>query len=90
METIRVISDYSVSYQGGLVYDQALATYFGKQFDAQPSREGKKSIFTNPKAFQKLMKASNKYKEMLSANKDAPVYIEGLIDGEDFNYAITR
>lgn len=38
----------------------------------------------------KLLKAANKYKEILSANKETHVYIEGLIDGEDYSTTILR
>lgn len=38
----------------------------------------------------KLLKAANKYKEILSANKETHVYIEGLIDGEDYGTTILR
>lgn len=38
----------------------------------------------------KLLKASNRYKEILSANKETHIYIEGLIDGEDYSTTILR
>lgn len=45
---------------------------------------------SNPRAYLKLLKASNKFKEVLSANKDVPIHIEGLANNEDFNTHIDR
>lgn len=36
------------------------------------------------------MKASNKFKEILSANKDVQVYVEALMDNEDFSTTVQR
>ncbi|CAD8067693.1 unnamed protein product [Paramecium sonneborni] len=90
VETLRVLADYSISNAGGQSLDLLLANHFAKEFDNQPSRKGKKSIFTNSKAMNKLLRAANKYKEILSANKDTQVYLEGLIDGEDYSTSIQR
>jgi len=38
----------------------------------------------------KLIKEAEKVKEVLSANKEMNVYIENLLDGEDFHALITR
>ena len=38
----------------------------------------------------KLLKACNKIKETLSANKEAPFFVESLHDGEDLKSKITR
>ncbi|CAK65920.1 unnamed protein product (macronuclear) [Paramecium tetraurelia] len=90
IETLKVLADYSISNAGGQSLDLLLANHFAREFDNQPSRKGKKSIFTNSKAMNKLLKASNKYKEILSANKETQVYLEGLIDGEDYTTSIQR
>jgi len=36
------------------------------------------------------MTESNKVKEVLSANKEAHVFVEGIMDGIDFNSKISR
>ncbi|CAD8142674.1 unnamed protein product [Paramecium pentaurelia] len=90
VETLKVLADYSIPNAGGQSLDLLLANHFAKEFDNQPSRKGKKSIFTNSKAMNKLLKAANKYKEILSANKETQVYLEGLIDGEDYTTSIQR
>ncbi|CAK73410.1 unnamed protein product (macronuclear) [Paramecium tetraurelia] len=90
VETLRVLADYSIPNAGGQSLDLLLANHFAREFDNQPSRKGKKSIFTNSKAMNKLLKAANKYKEILSANKETQVYLEGLIDGEDYTTSIQR
>ena len=38
----------------------------------------------------KLHKESEKIKEVLSANKEMNVYLENLLDGDDFHTVITR
>jgi len=38
----------------------------------------------------KLLKAANKFKEVLSANKEAPIHIEGLAENEDFHTHVDR
>lgn len=38
----------------------------------------------------KLLKACNKLKETLSANKEAPFFVESLYDGEDLRSKLDR
>jgi hypoxia up-regulated 1 len=61
-----------------------------KKFNDLPSRKGKKPLESNRRAYLKLLKAATKFKEVLSANKDAPIHIEGLMDNEDFHAHIDR
>ena len=90
VESVKIFADYSIPNVGGLKYDLIIANHFAETFDALKSRQGKKSIKTTPKFFLKLLKAANKYKEILSANKEALVQVEGLNDGEDFFMTLHR
>lgn len=51
---------------------------------------GKESVRTSKSAMIKLLKESNKFKETLSANKDAMFYSENLFEGVDFKSHIQR
>ena len=62
--------------------DLVIANFFANQFDRK--RPGKKSIKENKRQFLKLIKQSNKVKEVLSSNKEASIFIESLADGMDF------
>jgi hypoxia up-regulated 1 len=61
-----------------------------KKFNELPSRKGKKPLEQNRRAYLKLLKTANKFKEVLSANKDAPIHIEALADNEDFHSHVDR
>lgn len=90
VESIRVLSDYGLSNVGGNAYDKVIADYFAEKIDALPDRKGKKSIKTNGKIMRKILKESIRTKEILSANKDAMYYSEGLYDNKDYSGSITR
>lgn len=50
-----------------------------------------KSIRENRRAMTKLLRESNRMKEVLSANKqEVPFFVEGLVDGNDFKTRISR
>jgi molecular chaperone DnaK (HSP70) len=38
----------------------------------------------------KVLREANKFKETLSANKQAMFFVENILEGEDFRVAITR
>ena len=88
LETLAIISDETL---GGRAMDAQIANHFASVFkektgiDVMASKD-KASL----KAVTVLMKAANKAKEMLSANKAAPVAIEELIDGKRFDYTFVR
>ena len=50
----------------------------------------KVDIHENIKAWTKVLHKCSDLKETLSANKEANIYIEGLIDGIDLNMMISR
>ncbi len=44
----------------------------------------------NPKTFQRLMEAAEKMRKNLTPNKEAELYIEELMDGEDAEESFSR
>ena len=85
---IQVLCDQSQSQLGGVDLDLNLANYLADLFDKK--RIGKPSIKENSKIFLKLIKEGKRIKEILSSNKDAQVYLEGLADGMDLITVIER
>ena len=69
---------------GGLKLDQIVYGYFLNKFEKKYNRELSK------KGKIKLFLESNQMKEVLSANKDATLFVEGIMDGIDFMEKITR
>lgn len=50
----------------------------------------KVDVHENAKSWAKLLHKCSDLKETLSANKEATIYIEGLINGIDLNMAVKR
>lgn len=90
IETVRVLADTVEEGVSGLGFDKVLAEHFAGVFDQLPSRKQKSSIRSSMQGMIKLMRECNKLKEVLSANKETPFYVENLLDGEDFKSNIER
>ena len=75
---------------GGKYFDKNLCKLMMKKFDDLPLRKGKKSIMNNNKVYEKMRPFANKYKEVLSANKEAFISILGVEGGDDLHTKITR
>ena len=60
------------------------------KFDKLPEREGKPSVSENKKVFEKLIPHSIKYKEILSANKEAYIGILGVDSGVNLEGPVSR
>jgi len=71
---------------GGSSLDLILMEHFAAEFE----EKHKMDIRGHPKVMSKLRKSVKKTKEMLSANKAAPIYAEELHEGIDFSSSITR
>ncbi|EGR32714.1 hypothetical protein IMG5_073090 [Ichthyophthirius multifiliis] len=85
---VSVLADYGISDVGGYAYDLKIADYFAEQIDV--SQPNQPTFKENRKGMVKLLKESNKVKEILSANKETQFFSEGLLDGNDFKSFITR
>ena len=71
---------------GGRNFDKALVDHLAKEF----KEKFKVDIYTNPKALTRVATAVEKLKKILSANAQAPLSIESLMDDKDVRAVIKR
>lgn len=71
---------------GGRDFDKALVDHFAKEF----KEKYKIDIYTNPKALVRVATAAEKMKKMLSANAQAPLSIESLMNDVDVSSMMKR
>jgi heat shock protein 4 len=71
---------------GGRDFDRALVEHLQKEFLGKY----KIDIFSNPKALTRVYAAAEKLKKVLSANQQAPLNIESLMNDIDVRAMITR
>ena len=87
------IKIYGESYDeklGGKRFDKNLCKLMMKKFDALPVRKGKKSVLGNKRVYERIRPSATKYKEVLSANKEAHITVIGVEGGDDLQTKITR
>ncbi|SPO05809.1 probable heat shock protein Hsp88 [Cephalotrichum gorgonifer] len=71
---------------GGRDFDNALVEHLAKEFKGRY----KLDILSNPRAKARVLAAAEKTKKILSANQQAPVNIESLMNDIDVSAIITR
>lgn len=71
---------------GGYAMDWCVAELFAKSFDAKFST----NVIENPKVMRRVLKAANKIKETLSANKETLMMVEEVFDDKDYSVKISR
>ena len=71
---------------GGRNFDKALIDHFAKEF----KEKYKIDIYTNPKAVVRVAAAAEKMKKVLSANAQAPISIESLMNDVDVSGMLKR
>lgn len=71
---------------GGRNIDKALVDHFAKEF----KEKFKIDIYTNPKAVVRVSTACEKLKKVLSANAQAPISIESLMNDVDVSGTLKR
>lgn len=71
---------------GGRNFDKALVDHFAKEF----KEKYKIDIYTNPKALVRVGAAAEKLKKILSANAQAPISIESLMNDVDVQGIMKR
>jgi heat shock protein 4 len=71
---------------GGRDFDKALVEHFAREFKGKY----KIDIKSNPKAMVRVQAASEKLKKILSANQQAPINIESLMNDVDVAAMMTR
>ena len=87
------IKIYGESYDeklGGKRFDKNLCNLMMQKFDSLPIRKGKKSVIGNKKVYERIRTSAIKYKEVLSANKEAFITVIGVEGGDDLQTKITR
>lgn len=84
VESIFILGDYGQPNVGGLRFDAMIAKYFVGKFE----EKYKKSL--SQRGYIRLLAESEKIKLVLSANKEATIFVEGIMDGIDFSSTITR
>lgn len=83
---MRVLSHASDPNLGGRDFDEVLFNYFSEQFKEQYNI----NVFSNVRASVRLRTACEKLKKVLSANAEAPLNIECLMDEKDVKGFIKR
>lgn len=86
--TLRVIDFAWDEKLGGRDFDRRLALHFVEMTKKLGGPDVSQQ--TNPRAFAKLMKEAQRVKEILSANSDSVVMVEGLTSDFDLKSSITR
>ena len=71
---------------GGRNFDKALVDHFAEEFKEKFNID----IKTNPKAITRVATAAEKLKKILSANAQAPLNIESLMDDKDVRAVLKR
>ncbi|KAH7375596.1 hsp70-like protein [Plectosphaerella cucumerina] len=71
---------------GGRDFDKALVAHLQKEFLGKY----KVDIYTNPRALARTVAAAERCKKILSANQQAPVNVENLMNDVDVSAMITR
>lgn len=83
---MRILSHTFDMNFGGRDFDEVLFTYFASQFKEQYGID----VYSNPKACLRLRAACEKLKKVLSANPEAPLNIECLMEETDVKGFIKR
>lgn len=83
---LTVKSSVSDRHLGGRNFDKALIDHLAKEFHGKY----KIDIHSNPKALSRVMAAAEKMKKVLSANQQAPLNIESLMNDIDVSAMVTR
>jgi L1 cell adhesion molecule like protein len=74
------------THLGGEDFDNRMVQYFIKEFE----KKHKKDISKNARAVRRLRTACERAKRNLSSSAQAPLQIDALFDGIDFNMNISR
>lgn len=83
---LKVLGSAYDKHFGGRDLDLAIANHFAEEFKSKY----KIDITENPKAFYRVLTASERLKKVLSANSSAPFNIESLMNDVDVSSSLTR
>ena len=83
---LKILGSAYDKHFGGRDFDYAIANHFAEEFKAKY----KFDVRENPKAFARVLVASERVKKVLSANTQAPINIESLLNHTDVSSSMTR
>ncbi|ODV62989.1 adenyl-nucleotide exchange factor SSE1 [Ascoidea rubescens DSM 1968] len=83
---LKVLGSASDKHFGGRDFDIAITEHLADEFKSKH----KFDIRTNPKAYNRVIQASEKLKKVLSANSEAPISIESLMNDVDVRSHLKR
>lgn len=83
---LNVLSTAYERHFGGRNFDQVLVDHFAKEFSAKY----KLDLSSNPKAMFRLSAAVEKMKKILSANAQAPISVESIMNDVDVSAMMKR
>lgn len=83
---LKVLGSAYDKHFGGRDFDYAIANHFADEFKGKY----KIDVRENPKAFYRVLAASEKVKKVLSANTSAPINIESVMNDVDVSSSLTR
>ena len=93
--TLRTVSLASDRFLGTRLFDRRLAEVIAAEFTAKTKIKidlslGAKASVAERKGSASLLRAANGLREVLSANRYAPVTVESIVQDRDFSTTITR
>ena len=83
---LKILGSAYDKHFGGRDFDHAIANHFANEFKTKYKIDVKE----NPKAFYRVLAAAEKVKKVLSANTQAPINIESLMNDIDVSSSLTR
>lgn len=83
---MKILSYSTVSNVSGYIVDEKVAGILADKFQ----KKHKIDLRTNRRSWDTLVSKSSDVKEILSANKESNVFIEGIHEGIDLHLLITR
>lgn len=83
---LKILGSAYDKHFGGRDFDYAIANYLADEFKGKY----KIDVRENPKAFARTLAAAEKLKKVLSANSQAPVSIESVMNDIDVSASMTR
>lgn len=89
-KTIKVLGESWDINLGGKNIDYKIVRELMKKFDESKPRAGKPSVQSDYRAAERILPNANKYKEILSANKEVQVYILNVDSGMNLQTKLTR
>lgn len=83
---LKILGSAYDKHFGGRDLDYAIANHFAEEFVGKY----KIDVRENPKAFYRLLTAAEKLKKVLSANSQAPLNVESIMNDVDVSSSLTR